>query len=312
MSSVSGLFTVRICPTCASTELDSAWRIGSEPPGETMSFAELQDSWHGFFKNRKLFFTYRRCASCGLVYSPVYFTAEQLAELYRRMDDNTAGVSAGVLTKTQRGYFNLLRSLAAIPAGGGYLELGPDIGSFTREAMGAIDFAHYWMVEPNLEVHGALGELLRGREYSLLSDDSQLEEVPDKSISAVVAIHVIDHLRDPRARLEQLHRKLKHGGVIFLVLHNQQSIIARFFGRRWPPYCLQHPQIFAPSSVTDILERAGFQVVQVRATVNHFPIMYLLRHFLFGVGIGRVPLPELAWWTVGLKLQNIAVAGRKL
>jgi hypothetical protein len=37
----------------------------------------------------------------------------------------------------------------------------------------------------------------------------------------------------------------------------------------------------------------------------------LLRHFLFVSGLGRVPLPELSSWTVGLKLGNISAVGRR-
>ncbi len=300
----------RVCPACGSEAADPAWGMSSEPPAETARFDDLRDSWRGFFKDRKYFFTYRRCAACGQVYAPRYFTPGQLADLYGQMEDNTGGLPEALMAKTQRGYFELLRREAALSPGG-YLELGPDVGLFTREAMRGAEFSHFWMVEPNRAVHPVLAELLRGKTHTLLDDSAQIAQVPDASLALVAAIHVLDHLLEPQPLLELLFRKLRPGGAILAVTHHQGSAIARLFGRRWPAYCLQHPQLYAPGSLAGSLARAGFGGVQVRPTVNYFPVMYLLRHFLFAAGLGRVTLPDLPWWTVGLKLGNIAAVGRK-
>ena len=102
--------------------------MSSAPPAETAALTDLCASWRGFFREGKLFFTYRRCRRCGQVYAPLYFTPEQLAELYGRMEDNTAGLPEAPLAETQRGYFDLLGG--DFPRNGGFLELGPDIGPF--------------------------------------------------------------------------------------------------------------------------------------------------------------------------------------
>jgi SAM-dependent methyltransferase len=301
----------RPCPACGDTTLDPASRVASTPPAEDAPFAELHDSWRGFFKDRKLFFTYRRCARCGQVYAPRYFTPDQLGALYRQMDDNTGGLPEALMVRTQRGYLDLLRDEAGALPAGGYLELGPDIGLFTREALATAAFSPCWMVEPNLAVHPVLEKLLQDREHALLADAAEIERVPDGSLALVVAIHVLDHLLEPQPLLELLARKMVPGGSILAVTHHQRSLLPRVFGPRWPAYCLQHPQLYAPASLQKSLERAGFSPVQVRATVNHFPVMYLLRHLLFAAGLGRVALPEWPGWTVGLKLGNIAGIGRK-
>jgi SAM-dependent methyltransferase len=311
MSPADEPYLQRGCPACGGKALDPAWQMASAPPADHAGFAELQDSWRGFFKDRKLFFTYRRCAECGQVYAPRYFTPDQLGALYRQMDDNTGGQPEALMVRTQRGYLDLLRAEAGDLPSGGYLELGPDIGLFTREALKTADFALCWMVEPNLAVHPALEELLRGREHTLLADAAEIARVPDGSLALVVAIHVLDHLLEPQPLLEMLFRKLRPGGAILAVTHHQGSLLARMFGCRWPAYCLQHPQLYASATLERSLERAGFGPVRVRATTNYFPVMYLLRHFLFAAGLGRVSLPEWPGWTVGLKLGNIAAIGRK-
>jgi hypothetical protein len=300
----------RACPTCGGTQIDPAWQLGSEPPAEDCSLADLQSSWRGFFKDQKHFFTYRRCAACGQVYSPRYFTPGQVAELYRQMDDNTGGLPEALMARTQRGYFDLLSQHAA-PTSGGYLELGPDIGLFTREVMTNPAFSTYWMVEPNRAVHPVLAELLADKPHTLLTDTAEIEQVPDGSLSLAVAIHVLDHLIEPQPLLELLMRKLRRGGWVLAVTHNGDSRVARIFGRRWPAYCLQHPQIYSDTTLPGALTKAGFEQARVMPTRNYFPVMYLLRHFFFAAGLGRVPLPELASWTIGLKLGNIAAMGHK-
>jgi SAM-dependent methyltransferase len=300
----------RGCPACGQTATDPAWRVSSAPPAEDCPFADLQSSWRGFFKDRKYFFTYRRCRPCGQVYAPLYFTPEQLSELYRRMDDNTAGLPEAPLARTQRGYLDLLLRHADLKPGG-YLELGPDIGLFTREAAARADFSNYWMVEPNLAVHPTLDRLLGARPHVLLGDSSEIDRVPDGSLALAVAIHVLDHLLDPGELLARLRTKLAPGGWLLAVTHDGASLLARAFGRRWPAYCLQHPQIYSSATLGHSLTRAGFDRVRVLKTVNHFPVTYLLRHLLFASGLGRVRLPELSSWTVGLKLGNIAAVGRR-
>jgi SAM-dependent methyltransferase len=309
MSAADEPYVQRGCPACGKALFDD-WAMSSEPPAETTAFPDLLASWRGFFKDRKHFFTYRRCRACRQVYSPRYFTPGQLGELYRQMDDNTAGLSKDLLAKTQRGYFEMLqKNTSLIP--GGYLELGPDIGLFTREALRVPEFSPWWMVEPNLAVHPALEELLRGKEHALLTDANRLQQVPDASLALAVAIHVLDHLLEPQLLLGQLLRKLRPGGSILVVTHDQESFLPRLFGRRWPAYCLQHPQLYSAVTLKNNLKRAGFDPVRVRGTVNHFPVTYLLRHFFFAAGLGRIALPELPSWTIGLKLGNIAAIGRK-
>jgi hypothetical protein len=299
----------RNCPACGASALDS-WSMPSRPAGEACPFTDLQSSWRGFFKDRKHFFTYRRCSSCGQIYSPRYFTPDQLSELYRQMEDNTGGLPQTLLAQTQRGYFQLLlRETRFEP--GGYLELGPDIGLFTREALAHASFSGYWMVEPNRAVHSGLDQLLGGKPHVLLDNSERIAQVPDASLSLVVAIHVLDHLLEPQSLLDRLRSKLVPGGLILLVTHDGSSLPARLFGPCWPAYCLQHPQIYSSRTLRNSLHRAGLQSIEVRKTVNYFPVTYLLRHFLFASGLGRVPLPSWPWWKVGLKLGNIAAIGRK-
>jgi SAM-dependent methyltransferase len=307
---MSETFLHRGCPACGSKTVSDRGQVGSSPPAEEMPFPELRASWRGFFQERKSFFTYVRCAECGQVYCPRYFIEAQLAELYGQMGDNTAGQDEAMLARAQRGYWRLLTRSATLPRGG-YVELGPDIGLFTREAATSPALGPFWMIEPNRVVHPALDRLLGEKPHTLLSELGQVEQIPDGSVSLVVAIHVLDHLLEPQKLLERLARKLAPGGVLFAITHSEKSLAARAFGERWPAYCLQHPQLYSPRTLRQSYERVGLRDVRIARTTNYFPAGYLLRHFLFAARLGRVEVPLPASWIVGVKLGNIAAIGVK-
>lgn len=310
MTATDSTYLQRACPACASQAVADQGHMASEPRGEDCTFPELRSSWRGFFQERKLFFTYVRCAACGQVYCPHYFTPSQLAELYGQMDDNTAGLDEAMLARAQRGYWKLAGRFAPLPRGS-YVEFGPDIGLFTREAMAHPEFDFCWLVEPNTAVHPALDRLLDPKPHTIFDRLEQVGQIPDGSVSLAVAIHVLDHLLEPREMLEQLVRKLAPGGVVLAVTHNHDSLAARAFGPRWPAWCLQHPQLYAPRTLRQAYERAGLENVRIERTTNYFPLGYLLRHFLFAARLSRIEIPLPASWVVGLKLGNIAALGIK-
>lgn len=292
----------RNCPTCLNIEVTSTPVVFSKRPAEKLSFDTLKDYWRGFFKE-KVFFTYYRCSRCGGLFSREFFNAGQLTELYSNMPDNTAGVSVQTVQKTQRGYFKLLERYS--PLKGEMLEVGPDIGLFTEFCRKKGDFKRFWMFEPNQAVHEELKNRIAGVETLISTDLFSFDSVPNKTINVVVLIHVLDHLLDPKKTLEDLYKKMLPGAQIMIVTHNELSILAKLMGTKWVGYCLQHPQLYNPQSISKLLEDTGFKVVTVNRTVNYFPLMFLVRHLLWTIGIKRLWLPSLNWLQFPLRLGNI-------
>jgi SAM-dependent methyltransferase len=306
---VSDAYLTRSCPTCGNAASPSP-AVASAPSAEALPFDDLRSSWRGFFRDRKPFFTYARCPACAQLYAPRYFTSSQLGQLYGQMDDNTGGQDETLMARAQRGYWELLsRHAALVP--GDYLELGPDVGLFTRAALADSSFRKFWLVEPNQTVHPTLEELAGARPHAILGDLARVADIPDGSLSLAVAIHVLDHLLEPQPLLEQLVRKLAPGGCVFAVTHSERSLAARVFGARWPAYCLQHPQLYAPRTLRQAFERAGLREVDVARTTNFFPAGYLVEHALFAARLGKIKIPLPASWVLALKLGNIAAIGRR-
>ncbi len=294
-------FLSRACPVCGGKPTAQA-TIHSEVMAESLDFDALVPYWNGFFKD-KLFFSYARCDSCGLLYTPTFFNGLQLERLYGQMPPNMAEVPLEALRRTQRGYFDVLKSCSDLK--GGLIEVGPDIGLFTENCVREGCFDEYWLFEPNRDVLPALSKIVEGRKSHIIHDMFGFSHVPDHAASVAVMIHVLDHLLDPVATLRELRQKLKPGARLLLVTHDESSFLRRLVGWRWPAFCLQHPQIYNPESMRALLDAAGFQVLQQRKTVNYFQAGYLLKHLLWAFGMKVQSVPGFGQLTLGLKLGNM-------
>lgn len=293
-------FTRRPCPICGSDV--SQPEVSSRLRAETLDLDAARPFWSGFFKE-KLFFSYHRCADCDLLYNPVYFTDDQLTALYADMAPNMDLLPNDAIVATQRGYFERAKAAGALLRGG-YLEIGPDVGHIVSEAARTGAFEHFWLFEPNLAIHDTLRAAAGGNPATLCGDMTDLSAVPDGSVGLAVMIHVLDHLLDPLAMLEQIRAKLMPGGRLMIVTHNERSLLRKVTGVRWPPFCLQHPEIYNPQTMRKLLTRAGYADVAVERSTNAFPVDFLARQAAWTVGLRlkRVPLPSVP---IALRLGNI-------
>lgn len=291
----------RCCPICGSKRPEKP-EVCSEVQAETKSFESLVPCWNGLFKD-KVFFSYYRCGTCALLYTQVFFTGRQLELLYAQMPPNMSVVPVHSLERTQRGYFDMLRQVA--PLDGGFIEVGPDVGLFTQNCVKDGRFTEYWLFEPNLDVEQALITTMGDKKYHIIHDMFGFSEVPEAAASVAVMVHVMDHLLDPVSTLRELKTKLAPGGRVMLVTHNEASLLRRAIGRKWPAFCLQHPQIYNPMTMRRLFDAAGYEVVKQSKTVNYFPISFLFKHLLWTLGLKFENVPRFGGLAIGLKLGNM-------
>ncbi len=299
-------FLHRSCPACGEQGALAEMRAGK--PAEALEPAALQPFWSGLFKD-KCFFTYHRCETCALLYNPVFFTQGQLGDLYAQMAPNMDMVSDEAIIATQRGYYQRAVDRHGMQQGGGYLEIGPDVGHIVYEAAARGHFDHFWLFEPNRAIHERLRAAAGGWPVDLSAGMEDLSMVPDGSVGMAVMVHVLDHLLDPLAMLRQIRAKLRPGGSLMIVTHNEASLLRRVMGERWPPFCLQHPELYNPQTMAGLLQRAGFHDVVVERSRNVFPLDFLARQAAWAAGLKlkSVPLPSVP---IGLKLGNILTLAR--
>jgi hypothetical protein len=181
------------------------------------------------------------------------------------------------------------------------LEIGPDTGLFAENCVREGHFDQYWMFEPNCGVRAELDAALAGAQSEIIHSMADFSDVPDHSVGAAVMIQVLDHLLDPVSTLRDLRNKLADGGLVFIVTHNETSLLRRLFRHRWPAFCLQHPEIYGPRSMRALMAATGYDVVEIGRTTNHFPLQFLVKNLLWACGlkVGRVP----SFWGLSLSLK---------
>ena len=294
-------FFRRSCPCCGS-EPPKTPSVSAPQRAENLDYETLKPFWMGFFK-AKTFFSYSRCASCGLLFAPQFFNATQLENLYAQMPPNMDVVSPDILRRTQKGYFDFFKVHSNLR--GRFLEIGPDVGLFTENCVRDGHFEKYWLFEPNRDVATALESLMSGKNVSIVHDMFGFQQVPDHSIDAAVMIHVFDHLLDPVATASDLRRKMRPGSKLLIVTHDEGSALRYALGWRWPAFCLQHPELYNKRTIARVLDKAGFAIVAQEKTVNYFPVSFLLRQGLWALGIKADAVPSFADRAIGLRLGNI-------
>src|SRR5262249_26604779 len=228
---------------------------------------------------------------------------------YGRHAETMASVPLAARKRTKENYARLLRRHSRMA--GNFLEIGPDIGLFASSFGRAGSFDHFWLYEPNRDVHQSLADNFRGLSFTINSGIFRVSDVPAQSLSTAVMIHVLDHLLQPKEFLREVRASLEPGGVVLIVTHDCASVLARALGRRWPPYTLQHPQLFSERSLAALLQASGFDVVETVKTTNYFPLPFLMRAALtvFGLPEGFAPAGEKP--LLGLKLSNLGTIARK-
>jgi 2-polyprenyl-3-methyl-5-hydroxy-6-metoxy-1,4-benzoquinol methylase len=211
-----------------------------------------------------------RCPDCGLgstcagdfdparIYSRDYFSGG-------RSDGYADYVgSEAVLRKESR---RVLRALAdAGCSSGTLLEIGCAYGFFLAEASKTFE------VE-GIELCQDAAAFCRSRGLNVASGAANAETLGSgQPIDAVVMLDVIEHLADPLSVLKLVNARLKVGGHLLLTTGDWDSILSRFMKSSWrlitPP---QHLFFFSRTSLSAMLKRTGFQVVEVARPAKLVP-----------------------------------------
>lgn len=247
-----------------------------------MSWNEVRDSFIGL-RHDQVFFSYYRCQKCHLLYCPWYFSAEQLTTLYSQMPDNLMGEDKSTASKTQAGYVRWL--IGDTPKFNNFLELGPDVGLVTREVVRRAIPQRLSLVEPNLAIH----EELRSNTGSVEDVEivQYLAEVKNTGFDLVIGIHVFDHLLGPLADIRNLASMSQAGSYLGIVVHNEGSLLRRLIGVKWPPFCLQHPQLYNPTSLRVMLEAGGWELERVGKSTNYFHLNHIAQMALGIMGLSK-------------------------
>jgi 2-polyprenyl-3-methyl-5-hydroxy-6-metoxy-1,4-benzoquinol methylase len=211
-------------------------------------------------------FTLCRCGKCGLEFVSPRLSFEELSAtvysdnyLPKRNDANWRSTEAENTFAQQLTNFERLagapKSILDIGCGNGaFLDLARDNG---------------WQIAG---VDIKLSE--DARELNCPLWEGRLEETDfgGNTFDVVRLNHVLEHTQDPLAELKICRRLLKANGILFISVPNIAGLSPRLKGlqsrlhlksHRWRHYAaMHHLFFFSPQTLTALVERAGFRVLE--------------------------------------------------
>jgi hypothetical protein len=292
----------RKCPSCHSDPGKSIVKSKNDASGST--FEELKNNFVGL-RGNQTFFEYHRCKQCYLCFAPRYFSDLELALVYKNMPPNLVGDDQIIVEKTHRAYAKYIVRNVDSPLS--LLELGADLGLVTGPVVNDLKIMRGVLIEPNLEVRNQLKESIGYNDEFKVID--YLDDIQDsQTFDLFIGIHVLDHLLEPLEDLQIVRKKMNYGGKLFIVVHNQKSLLAKILRAKWPPYCLQHPQIFDRASISKLLINAGFKNIVIKRTTNYVGFQNIIQIFFTLFKINIKLLQYLPNFPFPIKLGNMIVS----
>lgn len=168
----------------------------------------------------------------------------------------------GVLTDNPPHVGEFVEAFGPLPDGhGDFLEVGCGISPYAKMIIDAGYRYHVldsstWAIEQMRKIPGVVSATHAPLESLDFVD----------SFQAILAAHVMEHVRDPESVLASLFRALKLGGSLYLVLPDDEDLANP--DHRW---------FFMADSLAKMVRRASFVVdsVKVRRYVKHESFIYL-------------------------------------
>jgi len=212
-------------------------------------------------------FTFVRCDECRLVYVNPQLDEGLVLDEYRTAE--TSDIWFDVLTSERQQaldrekFGEILDLLEPFRGAGRLLDVGCSIGLFLDLAR-----ARGWN---GLGIEFARRALEYAREvYALDVVDVPLEEAGFEpgSFDAVALLSVLEHTNEPRRMLADCARVLRPGGAIYVIVPNVESLACRLLHEQARTFDgRNHLVYFSPATLSDALERTGFQPVHVTTKV---------------------------------------------
>lgn len=197
-----------------------------------------------------------QCRNCGLVLCNPMPDAVSLADLY---EDNYYYFSGELFESyVGKAVADWERTNISEYSCGRLLEIGCAYGALL-----------YLAREEGWDAYGVevstLASAFAREELQLNVLSGSLEDATfeDDFFDVIVALDLIEHVRDPKRFLLECKRKLKHRGVLILDTPNIGSLFYKVVRKYWLGFNPYHLYYFCPRTLGMLLASAGFQIERI-------------------------------------------------
>ncbi len=112
--------------------------------------------------------------------------------------------------------------------------------------------------------------------------EGDIFDVPfkDDFFDVIVATEIIEHLPDPFLFLNQAHRLLSPGGLLYITTPNSRGLSSKILGLNWSVVQMpEHLNIFSPLSIRLALKSCGFLKIKMNTEgLNPYEIIHFFQH----------------------------------
>lgn len=232
------------------------------PICESQDFEEIISSKDYFLTQEH--FNIDTCNSCGIKFTNPRPLAKNIFNYYKSEDyishSNTSKGLVNKLYKAVRTY-TLTRKIQLIRK---YKPSGKllDIGSGSGEFLFTISQNKFTVtgIEPDQ----------KARDFSIskynlqVFDESFLDKLEPHSFDVITMWHVLEHVYDLSARIEQLSKLLKDDGILIVAVPNSSSYDAKKYGEYWAAYDLpRHIYHFTKKDIWNLFKTHKFEVRKI-------------------------------------------------
>jgi 2-polyprenyl-3-methyl-5-hydroxy-6-metoxy-1,4-benzoquinol methylase len=96
------------------------------------------------------------------------------------------------------------------------------------------------------------------------------------SFDVITYWDVLEHVPDPKKDLKKTAKLLKKGGLLIVNYPDWASLPAKIFGRKWWFVLSIHLYYFTPVTITKLLKKTGFRVLDIRPHFQTLELGYLV------------------------------------
>lgn len=271
-----GVITINACPVCASA--NTSHQLTAEDYTVSHTTFEI---W--------------QCNNCTLRFTQGVPDAASVGDYYQ--SDNYIShtdTAEGIVNKlyhfvrktTLKRKLHLVRQTTGVQKGS-VLDIGAGTGAFAQTMLQA-----GWAIT-GLEPDAGTRERAQTLHGLQLQDTAALFQLPLQSFDAITMWHVLEHVHELHAYIEQIKLLLKEKGRALIAVPNYTSHDAGVYGRYWAAYDVpRHLYHFSPASVKNLLAQHGLQLLAIKPMwYDSFYISMLSQQYK----TGKPNMPAAVW-----------------
>jgi 2-polyprenyl-3-methyl-5-hydroxy-6-metoxy-1,4-benzoquinol methylase len=139
-------------------------------------------------------------------------------------------------------------------------DIGAGFGLFLEELRALWREAGFWAIEPSEDMAG----ICSSKGFNVIKSMVEDIEERDGTFDLLTSFELVEHLYEPILFLEKINALLKKGGIFYFTTLNGLGFDIQVLWERSksisPPH---HLNFFNPSSISLLLNRSGFEVIEV-------------------------------------------------